>query len=94
MSVKYCKLLIYKFHYCISHLAAHHLWLYTEPLRSQSQALLLCKGAEAAHPHFASQDSSSEVPTLSVGQCITHSTGHQEHLIQKKKKSSVLPTYR
>lgn len=53
MSVKHCKLLIYKFHYCISYLPVQHLLLlYIEPMTSKSQATVcLCAMGQRLHTH-------------------------------------------
>lgn len=74
MSVKHCTLLIYEFHYCISHLPVQHLSLLCiKPTGCKSQ------------PGYGSVLMGRRLRThtalsLSAEQSITLSTGHQEYL--------------
>lgn len=74
MSVKHCTLLIYEFHYCISHLPVQHLSLLCiKPTGCKSQ------------PGYGSVLMGRRLRThaalsLSAEQGITLSTGHQEYL--------------
>lgn len=54
MSVKHCTLLIYEFHYCISHLPVQHLSLLcikAHRVQIPAGARLRANGAQAAYPH-------------------------------------------